>query len=127
MNDLELKYYAHPKMQEKFREAMGIPIAGDRLYMDRQGLGIYHSNGLVYFQITAYAFRLIDERFIRLPLPIDPVNPERGLWSMVDWEKFFVRIRNSGKINIQYQDFVVEDYPTLALLKALAYQWGVEI
>lgn len=41
--------------------------------------------------------------------------------------KFFVRIRNSGKMSIQCQDFVVEAYPTLALLKALAYQWDVEV
>jgi hypothetical protein len=64
---------------------------------------------------------------IRLPLPIDPENPERGLWGMIDWYRFFVRFRANGKMNIQCQDFVVDDYPTLALLKALAWQEGVEV
>lgn len=67
------------------------------------------------------------ERWIICPLAIDSENPERGLWGMIDWDRFFVRIRASGKMNIQCQDFVAEDYPTLALLKALAAQEGIEV
>lgn len=77
-----------------------------------------------------------EEHFIRLPLPIDPVNPERGLWGMIDWNKYSYSPNDDGTVDIneRYEgDFDSEKWhcynstPTLALLRALAHQWGIEI
>ena len=69
---------------------------------------------------------------IWLPRAIDPFHPERGLWGMVDWEKF--DLFKSLTANI-FTICCISDFAfkfasrciTLALLKALAYQWRVEV
>ena len=66
---------------------------------------------------------------IRLPLPIDPENPERGLVGM---------IKGFDTLMFDYDDMewfcytldgenTAADTPTLALLKALAWQEGIEV
>jgi hypothetical protein len=71
----------------------------------------------------------VDGISVYCPLPIDPVNPERGLWGMVCWKKWlqestevdgeiliFQRMSNGGK------QFTGD--PETALLKALITQEG---
>lgn len=106
MNSEELKYYS--MLQELFREKMGPQQNGDKILF----LG---SN-------------------IRRPLPIDPENPERGLWGMLDHYKKELHTWRSGKraiVELVDKEGVrvlfEADTPTLALLKALAHQEGVEI
>jgi len=67
-------------------------------------------------------------KVIRLPLPVDPRCPERGLWGMVDDEwgislhlyKGLYRIDN-GKVNGEGAT------PELALLRALCQQEGIVV
>jgi len=115
-----------PTMQEKFREAMGPIQWNDFLYYPETG------NIHTYEAITPE-----HDNFIRLPLPIDRNNPERGLWGMVDWEKFTQEMADGeGNIDIYKNPFhqidgidapVGSGTPELALLKALMHQWGIEI
>lgn len=76
------------------------------------------------------------ERWIICPLAIDSDNPERGLWGMIDWNKYSYSPNDDGTVDIneRYEgDFDSEKWhcynstPTLALLRALAHQWGIEI
>jgi hypothetical protein len=73
------------------------------------------------------------DRWIVLPLPIDPRNPERGLWGMIDWARFDVHC-GAGKMYLFEDDRFKRELfntgwstPTLALLKALAMQEGIGI
>ena len=126
MRKLELKYYSHQKMQEKFSEAMG--DAKERDYFYCLACGANFTKRQDDCNCNDYE----SERWIILPLPIDPENPERGLWGMVDWEKF--DLFKSLTANI-FTICCISDFAfkfasrciTLALLKALAYQWRVEV
>lgn len=68
---------------------------------------------------------------ILFPLPIDPRNPERGLWRMLDWSQFdaivsrdgsnlIIRVWNSFKWVDKIRGIIEE-----ALLMALCHQKGV--
>lgn len=75
--------------------------------------------------------------FVRLPLPIDPDNPERGLVGMIKNLTYLMPDGNSGWIvsipddpipddpNLKIDQYFYAPTPTLALLKALAWQEGV--
>jgi hypothetical protein len=72
--------------------------------------------------------------FVRLPLPIDPVNPERGLAGMITSAWLLYRRKKTNDYVISLGTFkgyakprFMANTPTLVLLKALAYQWEVEI
>jgi len=75
------------------------------------------------------------ENIYRLPLPIDPRNPERGLWGMIDWSKWEAHIIVNGKLRITNHRprvfsetwFDVIDTPTLALLKTLTVQERIKV
>jgi hypothetical protein len=135
MTDLELKYYSNPKMQEKFREAMGEWSVGDRGLFKGGMIGYYQgfwteeSHTIHSFMFGIGSLDTRSEEPIRLPLPIDPKHPERGLCGMV--EKFG-KLYYSRKDGWCYQtdDGMKIDYgktPTLALMKALAHQWEIDI
>jgi hypothetical protein len=72
---------------------------------------------------------------LRIPLPIDPVNPERGLWGMVDWEKYYLNTMKAGSVIIRQKPKNEHDFDSLncriigdpeeALLKALLEQEGL--
>ena len=133
MNELELKYYSHQKMQEKFREAMGNSRERDHFYCLACGANFTKR------QDDCNCNDYESERWIILPLPIDPVNPERGLWGMCPGVvtigkqlfipgSYFVSVRITDE-NGNYKKFISfkGDTPTIVLLKALAHQWGVEV
>ncbi len=131
MDELELKYYI--ALQPKIREAMGEWKNYDAVYHYRHGYGHI---GKVYdpykvwaaFHIFSTYFDPTDDfNFTRLPLPIDPRNPGRGLWGMVDWSLWKNDIFPDGDLLLQWGGTRVGGTPTLALLKALAAQWNVEV
>lgn len=81
------------------------------------------------------------DEFIWLPLPIDPVNPERGLWGMVDWSKLryeqwgpdgelaifklpYIQFNEEMGIPVKDHPFIVAE-PETALLMALLAQEGL--
>ncbi len=122
-----LPYYI--ALQPKFREAMGMIRFGDWVHF-KGGVGpvtdrqVNQGNGREYSIINA-GFGWIEEQYLdRLPLSIDPRNPERGLWGMVDWEMVDAEINHCGQI---YVHPITNGHriPELALLKALAHQEGV--
>jgi hypothetical protein len=117
MSDEEKKYWI--TLQPFFMEKMGPWQVGDQYYST--------ITKVVEF-ITGYSgFPTSD--YIRLPLPIDPRNPERGLWGMVDWDNWDISfVFDNGDVIIQkgfrLSGESIKDTPTLALLKALAAQEG---
>ena len=123
MTDIELQYYK--VLQGVFKEKMGAWKYRDNCWCSKCGVTMYHN-----LCSTRYGRELL-----RLPLPIDTRNPERGLTGMI---KDMISIDNNGKhgwsVNImldsgktwQEREFK-GDTPTLALLKALAWQEGVKV
>jgi len=96
--DEEIRIMSLPKMQSKFRERMGEWQEND--------IGQFMSNGYPERMTTDLIQDLKDpetfqewkDHWLRLPLPIDPVNPERGLWGMVDWKEADMMIHDDGYI-----------------------------
>lgn len=138
MNQIDpetLKYYI--ALQPKFREVMGESfLCGDRWVA-------LTSRGEVFYRMLGAGTSLPHydtkdgHKIVRLPLPIDPVNPKRGLQGMC------IGLVTLGKASFKYNWFVQTreevdgvykgfysfrgDTPELALLKALAHQEGLEV
>jgi hypothetical protein len=100
---------------------MGKWKLGDYAYKDEYGIGIiteiirFHTVQILFIQSGA---RLCfdNDLPIHFPLPIDPFNPERGLWGMVDWAKAYYNGFRTDYSN---------DWPSaIALLRALKEQIG---
>ena len=110
MNDLELKYYSHPDMQAKFREA-----------------------GCATHRGTETIWNLLTHSWLLFPIPIDRDNPERGLIGMLYNNDTDVNLRSVGKVwicttnSLQQYSETEGSTPALALLKALAHQWGIKV
>ena len=76
-----------------------------------------------------------EERWIRIPdlYSRDESRSERGLWGMVDWKRWAISLGIDGSMVLDDMDDTSEgnrystdwNTPTLALLKALAWQEGV--
>ncbi len=72
---------------------------------------------------------------IRLPLPVDPINPERGLWGMVNKDKYAIELNGFGATVTQFYsadgttpyNITTYNTPTVALLRALMHQFGIEV
>ena len=123
MTDEELKY--HIALQGVYREKMGEwPINGDQYN---------YQNKTFYFGGELPEFDNTERKLIRIPRPIDTENPERGLWGMIDWNKFYIRSHKDGDIQIMkygevgFNKWFVIAPVTLSLLKALAAQEGIEV
>ncbi len=110
MTKEELELYSHLKMQAFFREKAG-PIQGDdRTWWTDENVRLF------------------------IPLTIDPVNPERGLWGMVDWGHAYARA-SEGDGNLLVEVWGDDlgrprpfyGAPTIVLLKALAAQVGAKL
>lgn len=106
---------------------------GDRIYdydegkvgfvsaIDEDRFDYIDENGHDYWLSTS-------DDFLRLPLPIDPVNPERGLWGMVDG--IMGLTYNGTTYNCiawrnNREEWGEGKSPTEALLRALCEQEGV--
>ncbi len=108
-------------LQPKFREAMGPWEPADWF--------LY--NGNPCFVNNQTDRRLLNDSTIRLPLPIDPFHPERGLIGMLKGPPIQLNGINSIETDVNWLCSVyigerlymmLADTPCLALLKALAAQ-----
>ncbi len=127
-----LKY--HIALQEKFRERMGKEQIGDRIYdpyLQQSGfVSSIDGDRIDYINEDGECYWTKRKDIIPIPLPIDPRNPERGLWGMVDWTKLTydeILYYQEGRLRIRFFDEWIIEVPELALLKALAHQWKVEV
>lgn len=143
LTDEELKYYK--ALQRVFRK-MGPYRHSDRVIVDCGNLKlsgividdlVIGQQRIVYIDGTSANIKSseLKGRIIRLPLPIDPVNPKRGLWGMIDWIhtsistiglRGEVQIIISNPISPVSRKIIIGPL-TLALLMALASQEGVKI
>lgn len=132
MNAEELKYYTLPKMQEFFREMMGEWQEGDWYSFDISAAMLVDCTNV---QDLNERSDIRYDTILRLPLPIDPGDTERlargekarGLWGMVDWKDTELLTTSAGLLSIWGRRFPSIETPTLALLKALAHQQGIDI
>ena len=128
MNE-ELKY--HKALQPFYGKAMGLWRVGDRLKVyyrgiDCDGVVLKVYEDMIHTYTEAFGkvnFCIDDLAILRIPHTIDSVNPERGLWGMVSFEKYHPDINGYGGILfIRRTDGEpvsdTWDAPTLALLKA---------
>ena len=158
----EIRIASLPGMQAFFSEKMGELAEGDKvaLKFDRNDFNIGFVTQTKTMERDVISADLVyvrwhsdkpwrdqscdkrdwaEEHFIRLPLPIDPVNPERGLWGMCDGvvtigkqlfikDSYFVSVRLTDEAG-NYKKFVSfkGSTPTLALLHAIAAQIGQEV
>lgn len=128
----ELKYYSMLKLQKLFREKMGEWKVGDYGHDLIGGTRCLCSDKFpLTFIFPTTCGRLADiSQILRLPLPVDPENQERGLWGML---RNFRDLYTMPEFEIKWKVVIKSgmtfnaDTPTLALLKALAAQEGVEI
>lgn len=142
MTEETLKYFV--ALQPRFREVMKEQLHDkDERYICPNGVEITTSRRNCSERCLRHNEHCYNEKFIFCPLPIDPRNPERGLWGMVDWNRFYGELNGpNGEIAIFECPFIsfneemgipVKDHPfisaqpELALLKALAYQWGIDV
>ena len=120
--DAELKYYI--ALQPKIREAMGEEGIYDGRYCEAQKRHLT----MLDCQYECPEYYKNCECAIRLPLPIDPRCPERGLWGMVDWSYWSFEDEGNGNARVSGGgEFVFVGTPELVLLKALAWQEGIKV
>ena len=122
----------HKKLQAFYKKMMNGWKVGDRYY---------NTVAKKYAIIISEAWWPEDYPAIRIPLPINPVNPKRGLWGMVDWSKLryeqwgpdgelaifklpYIQYNEDMGIPIKDHPFVVAE-PETALLMALLEQEGL--
>jgi hypothetical protein len=120
MGKEELDLYT--RLQPTFVKAMGEEQIGDWVYHEGYG----HSMCITQLPRAESNYNLL-----RLPLPIDPINPERGMSGMIKGFRILGRhgIFGTWDCERKVKDSIYwsedSDTPTLALLKALAAQEGV--
>jgi hypothetical protein len=119
MNAEFIRLCSIPEVQKKIREGMGKLHWADWVWCNK----CQEEEVLVVHEDQCY--EEIDN-LIRLPLPIDPRNPERGLWGMVTGNKSMTTDPDN---NVDFYSSSIGDWshgatPTIALLKALAVQEG---
>ena len=124
MNPEELKY--HITLQEVYKKKMGELQIGDRYYLLKD-------KELMFFDGYIAEDRA---NYLYIPLPIDPINEKRGLMGMIKNFMQIVKYSKSWAVALlpfkDKKDRRISRYyaattPTLALLKTLAEQEGVEV
>jgi hypothetical protein len=132
MIDEELQY--HRALQDVYKKAMGPWQVGD--WVAYQGIvGCVTSPAMVRFEDCAVLIHYPNNsaEVLRIPLPINPRNPERGLVGMLEGE-WSLQTPSAPKfddkwavVHRDYEEIYFADTPVLALLKALAAQSGVTV
>jgi hypothetical protein len=123
----ELELYK--ELQPLFKERMGEWQAGDR-YATPKGEILLCTLAPLGFVADEEGHLYKENTCIRLPLPIDPVNPERGLLGMLEGDYYDLHYNVYASKWVVRPDLVdgntfEANTPTLALLKALKAQEGV--
>ena len=118
-------------LQPKFREAMGPLQHGDRVLLKNDPIDDFYCIDCLEYEV--FSPKLYNG-CLRLPLPIDPRNPERGIWGMIDWSIYDYTSGLDNTMAIWDKtrllgpgQFSIATTPELALLKALAHQEGMEV
>ena len=155
MTPEEMKYLSNPEMQKKFNWE---PEIGDHFIDTSMKDDVFFVGTKVLgFIVDTNEYMHNPYKCVWLPLPIDSVNPERGIVGMLqscegifsyilEWQpglidgwrvsikrKFLIRLRKNISLSkpISHWNLNIKQYegntPCLALLKALATQWGIEI
>ncbi len=119
----ELRLYK--VLQAFFEPFMGIPQWGDRFLSPE---GKEYTLLPESFKTNEYWKDQLKDH-IWFPLPIDPVNSERGLWGMINWERFIAETQSDGSLTILDEDTQESwnNNPSFSLLKALVVQNGIKI
>jgi hypothetical protein len=129
------KLELHKRLQKFYKKKMGEVVPTDKMEFAGMVFTVTRIEKDTVWIICCNAHYEVHKNRIgvnvnRVPLPIDPVNPERGLWGMVCWKKWlqestevdgeiliFQRMSDGGK------QFTSD--PEEALLKALCEQEGL--
>ena len=83
---------------------------------------IYHGKKSVRLLNSVEGIYLADdERIIRLPAIIDPVNPERGLWGMLDWRMWSFSYNGTACIENEDETSAFFDADTATVLLNALY------
>ncbi len=132
MNAEYIRLCSITAVQEKIKKEIGEWEIGD-LYYDpcsldeiNYGVNIIQSNDFNFNGDLEHG----DEGFIRLPQVHDLNDEKRGLWGMVDWNRWIggSSVDGSGFYMI-HQILDIEFNPAtpeLALLRACMFQWGIK-
>jgi hypothetical protein len=125
MNQKELELYSLPEMQEYFKKVMGWWRAGDLVYCTEEKRSFHYCD-------ICYP-RQLPKCCLRLPLAIDPINPERGLLGMIRGDSMYLACGVLGgliregiwTLTVKIGDRVTSNFgdtPAEALLLALREQ-----
>jgi len=117
------------ELQPIIKAKMGEWRIGDYGYINGKSnlcIYVYTRQGRKYIRLTNEDYLVDDERIIRIPLVIDPINPERGLCGMLDWRKWSFSWKEIAVIFDDYHNVIfTEDTMAPGMLKALCAQEGV--
>ncbi|MDD5531119.1 MAG: hypothetical protein PHX21_13960 [bacterium] len=117
------------ELQPIIKAKMGEWRIGDYGYINGKSnlcIYVYTRQGRKYIRLTNEDYLVDDERIIRIPLVIDPINPERGLCGMLDWRKWSFSWKEIAVIFDEYHNVIfTEDTMAPGMLKALCAQEGV--
>jgi hypothetical protein len=114
------------ELQPIIKAKMGEWRIGDYGYINGKSnlcIYVYTRQGRKYIRLTNEDYLVDDERIIRIPLVIDPINPERGLCGMLDWRKWSFSYNGTACIENEDENSVFfDDDITTTLLIALYFQ-----
>jgi len=111
------------RLQPFFKEKMGGWLEGDMFYS-------YQFNRLLYFCSGCHnvdILRARNDKLLCIPKVFDWGQPQRSLWCMVDWTKFYLE-ESHGTVDVHKNTdeiLCMEADPFTALLKILCEQEGV--
>ena len=132
MNAEYIRLCSIPAVQEKIREGMGRINKEDLQWCKIRGGFLTDDPCYRNKDCSENEVDCVDHLVI-LPQVHDLNDEKRGLWGMVDWDKFSFLIGRDGELMIfgmrdrGNQDFNTDwQSPELALLRALMHQWGIE-
>jgi len=74
------------RLQPLFNEKMGEWQIGDEYYNGYKSKFVNEVDLYWFNTLTIYTGEFEPPIRLRIPKPIDWLNPERGLWGMVDWD-----------------------------------------
>ncbi len=120
------------KLQPKIKECMGFLMPFDKFIFNGEeytfrflNFGKWYCSDKLGMSIE-FTNLTIDD-ILHIPLAIDPINPERGLWGMIDWNEWDSQVLQGGLLYIKQSDKVIGGWmndPYTAMLKALCEQEG---
>jgi hypothetical protein len=125
-----IRYYK--VLQPLFVNKMGDMFQGEKLYDEKEEKIFTICTGLLGFFVDENQYSHNQNDCLRIPLTIDVINPERGLWEMLDWDKCVTGIYSDGKLRIWRTDIYSSEKwyiesPTEVILRALCNQEGIKV